>query len=308
MTNENEADVVNCYYLRRKEKSLILLKDELTCKVDHILYNEWDPIGVRQFIGYDCFDEYHSYLPEIVEMLRGNASAQEISRQLMEIERGIYGRHINIRRCEVSAVILVQYGPYAAEHPFVFYISTDTPQAAYQSVLDLVMQTRLDAYEKRWDAVCYGYEKAIQLCHAFLPQKSILVGTCLNNLAQAYTITGKINQARMALEESVSKLEPKKYKGKLIRKDAHNLQLYERCLINLINHLEYKGDRGAAVRYSKVLLAHSIKSNGKQFLHEARGRLRRVIFRENILPYLECSRLSVEQDGSNMIIGTVLID
>ena len=61
-------------YRVRKARASRVLKDGLTRKIDHILYTEWDPIGVHLLGEFDCFDEYHAYLPGIVEMLRETAA------------------------------------------------------------------------------------------------------------------------------------------------------------------------------------------------------------------------------------------
>jgi len=141
----------------------------------------------RKIVGdFDCFDEYHRYLPWIVQMLRQDASLEALSDQLLEIEGFMLGPDTIRRRCDVISVMLRHYGPHAAAHPFVPVINTDTPQAAYRSVLDLVTQTRLEPYEKRWDAVCCGYEEAIWSCRTFLLERRILAGACLSNLAHTH--------------------------------------------------------------------------------------------------------------------------
>jgi len=306
---EGEDEEYRAQYLARKARARGVLVDELTRKIDHILYTEWDPIGVHLLGDFDCFDEYHRYLPGIVQMVREDASLQEISDQLVVVESFMLGPDTVRRRCDVIAVMVRQYGPHAAKHPFVVTVNTDTPQAAYQSVLDLVTQTRLDAYEKRWEAVCGGYEEAVRVCRAFLPRRGTLVGACLNNLAQAYTLTGQLDQARVALEDAAVRLKPRQYRGSgmsdLMR---FNLRLYEGCLENLIHHLEHRGQRTAAVRYARALVSHSIKNDGKRYAHQARDRLRRVILREQVPARLGCARISVEQDGCGVIGSLVMID
>lgn len=304
---EGEDEEYRAQHLARKARARGILVDELTRKIDHILYIEWDPIGVHLLGDFDCFDEYHRYLPGIVQMVREDASLQSISDQLVVVESFMLGPDTVRRRCDVIAVMVRQYGPHAAKHPFVVTVNTDTPQAAYQSVLDLVTQTRLDAYEKRWEAVCGGYEEAARICRAFLPRRSVLVGACLNNLAQAYTLTGQLDQARAALEEAASRLKPRHYKTPRKYVQVWNRRLYEWCLHNLINHLEFRGERRAAVRYARALVSHSIRRDGKRFAHEARDRLRRLILREQVPNRLGCTRISVEQDGCGVIGNMVLI-
>ena len=45
---------------KRKERSMLVLKDDLTRKFDHILYTQWDPMGVHFLGEYDCFNEYQA--------------------------------------------------------------------------------------------------------------------------------------------------------------------------------------------------------------------------------------------------------
>jgi tetratricopeptide (TPR) repeat protein len=306
---EQETQEDRARHLARLERARLVLVDDLTRKIDHILYTEWDPIGVHLIGDFDCFDEYHRYLPSIVEMLREDAALQDISDRLMVVESYMKGPDTVRRRCDVIAVLVSQYGPHAEKHPFIVTVKTDTPQEAYQSVLDLVTQTRLDAYEKKWEAVCQGYEQAVQICHAFLPRRNILVGACLNNLGYAHTMTRQLDKARAALEEAASRLKPKQFRGnRLSDLTRFNLQLYASCLNNLIAHLEHRGQRVAAVRYARALVSYSIKTHGKRFSHDARERLRRIILREQAPVTLRCAMISVEQDGCGVIGNTVMID
>lgn len=176
-------------------------KDDLTRKLDHILCTEWDPIGVHFLDEYDCFDEYQAYLPTLVDMVRAGASLSDLSDQLMLLESYMKGDEHIRRRCDVIAVMLTSYGPHHLTAPFTAVVNTDTPENAYQSVLDLVTQTRLDAYEKKWEEVRLGYKKAIRICHACLPDRDVLIGTCLNNLGHAYSKLGQLKDAQEQFEK-----------------------------------------------------------------------------------------------------------
>jgi tetratricopeptide (TPR) repeat protein len=305
-----EDETYREYHRVRKARASRVLKDELTRKIDHILYTEWDPIGVHLLGEFDCFDEYHSYLPGIVGMLREDASLSELSDQLMEVESYMLGPDTIRRRCDVIAVMITQYGPHAARHPFVVTINTDTREAAYQSVLDLLTQTRLDAYENRWAAVCRGYEKAVEICRAFLPRRDILLGACLNNLGHAYTMAGQLDKALAALEQAAPRLKPKQCRGRLTDRETLDLRLYAPCLENLVAHLAHRGERLAAVRYARALVAYSARSHGKNTgqTWEARERLDRLILRKDAPETLRCARIPVEQDGCGGIQYAVLID
>jgi tetratricopeptide (TPR) repeat protein len=307
---ELEAEEYRADLLARKERASRVLTDELTRKIDHILYTEWDPIGVHLLADYDCFDEYHSYLPGTVDMLRDDASLPELSDRLMKVESYMLGPDTIRRRCDVIAVMMTRYGPHAAKHPFVLTVNTDTVDASYQSVLDLVTQTRLDAYEKKWEAVCRGYEKAVEICQAYLPRRDILVGACLNNLGHAYTMAGQLDKARTALEQAAPRLKPKQYRGRMTDREILDLQLYKPCLDNLVAHLAYRGERLAAVRYARALVSYSVKRYGKRAgqTQEARESLHRLILREQSPAPLTCARISVEQDGCGGIQQVIVIE
>ena len=110
-------------------------------------------------------------------------------------------------------------------------------------MLDLVTQTRLDAYENRWEAVCLSYEKAVDICRSFLPRRDILVGACLNNLGHAYTMAGQLDKARVALEQAAPRLKPKQCTGRMTDREILDLLLYEPCLENLVALLSHRGER-----------------------------------------------------------------
>ena len=88
---EGEYEEYRANHRVRKARASRVLKDELTRRIDHLLYTEWDPIGVHLLANFDCFDEYHHYLPGIVEMLREEASLADLSDRLMEVESYMLG-------------------------------------------------------------------------------------------------------------------------------------------------------------------------------------------------------------------------
>ena len=55
-------------------------KKELWKKVDKILWEEWDPIGVRDYGGPD--DEYGGYVPFVMELLEDGADVSKITKLL----------------------------------------------------------------------------------------------------------------------------------------------------------------------------------------------------------------------------------
>lgn len=59
------------------------VRAQLWLKVDRLLWEEWDPIGVNDYGGRD--DEYRGYVPELIDLLERGASIEEISNRLSEI-------------------------------------------------------------------------------------------------------------------------------------------------------------------------------------------------------------------------------
>jgi tetratricopeptide (TPR) repeat protein len=285
----------------REERTKRVLTDDLTKKLDHILYTEWDPIGVHSLEEFDCFDEYHDYLPTIVSMVRVGASFSDISDQLMVYESYIKGDYNIRRRCDVVAVLVSSYGPHYAMKPFRPIINTDTPEGAYQSVLDLVTQTRLDAYENRWGEVRISYEKAIDICHTHLPDRYSLFGSCLNNLGHAYSKLGQPDTAQEQFERALPMLK---------FEDVAEERLYELCLNNLINNLKYQREFAAVVPYVMALFAHQDKSNNEveSGSVDAKERLNEFIKMDQPPASLRCSRISVEHDGCGRIQNVITID
>ena len=58
--------------------------EKLVSEVDRILWEEWDPIGVND--EPSARDEYSSYVPGVVRLLRDGADAAQIARHLQAIE------------------------------------------------------------------------------------------------------------------------------------------------------------------------------------------------------------------------------
>ena len=144
-------------------------------------------------------DKYHDYHPKIVEMLLQDKSVSEISDQLMVFEDFILGDNYQRRRCDVIAVMVKRYAPLPSNNQFTFTINTQTPEAAYQSVLSLVTQTRLNAYEKKWHCVIKGFESALIIYQDYLLEQRELKGACLSNLACAYSKVGELEKEKLFL-------------------------------------------------------------------------------------------------------------
>lgn len=83
-------------------------------RLDHILFTEWDPIGVHFLEGFDCEREYRSYLPVIVDMVINEASASEIADTLYGFEELIVGEDMKCRRrCQIAAAKILGRNPEA---------------------------------------------------------------------------------------------------------------------------------------------------------------------------------------------------
>lgn len=57
-----------------------MANSELYTKIDKILWDEWDPIGVNDYGGPD--DEYRGYIPSIIKLLEEDADEFKISKLL----------------------------------------------------------------------------------------------------------------------------------------------------------------------------------------------------------------------------------
>lgn len=233
---------MNMNALTQPERLACEAKLKLAEKIDHLLFTEWDPLGVC--FWFECADEYHRYLPSVVDLVWEGAPFAEVSDLLLDWEDWLIKEFKVRRRCDVVAVMVSRYGPHTAEQPFVPVVDTSTVQAAYQSVLDLVTQTRVDAYEHRWRAVLAGYEKAVAVCQAHLLGHHELKGACLNNLGMACSQTGDL-----ALPE----LKPG------AQTDYRHFMV---CLNNLINNLEHRRQFAATRPYYEWMLRMNVLVDG----------------------------------------------
>ncbi|WP_085537070.1 hypothetical protein [Massilibacteroides vaginae] len=74
---------------------------ELHKKIDEILWNDWDPIGVNDI---ECIrNEYSSYVPYIVNLKMKGADVEKITRHLFHLESESMGMNGNIERCKEIA-------------------------------------------------------------------------------------------------------------------------------------------------------------------------------------------------------------
>lgn len=97
--------------LSPQERAQCERKIMLTEKLDHTLFTEWDPIGVHLLEDFDCEDEYHCYLPVIVDMVTEGASINEIADALYAFEESIVGDRKCRRRCYLAAARILDLDP-----------------------------------------------------------------------------------------------------------------------------------------------------------------------------------------------------
>ena len=282
--------------LTREERRQRLLESEIAKQIDHILFTEWDPIGVH-WISDDCADEYQSYVPKIVRMVHDSWAPSKISDFLLTIETDMFGDSgsRSRRRCDVIAILVSRCGPHYSKTLVSAMGDTETPERAYQSVLDLVTQTRLDAYDGNWGDVCVGYERAIAICQARLQDRVELMGTCLNNLGHARSQLGQLERAQGHLEAALSKLAPE-----TVSDDA----LYLSCLNNLIANLEYRGLFDLAAPYSVERNAYIDKTfgpdddlTGDSEQDDSTQTVSEAVDDAAVQREVICNRLPVERDG-----------
>lgn len=233
-------------------------RHQLRLKIHDILLNEWDPLYINDTNQPFGFVEansvaYSQYEDELEHLVFEGAAFSKISDQLMNAEENMLAngeiRQASRRRCDVIAVMVARYGPHYLENPFVVCINVETPEAAYQTVLDLVLQTRLDAYAKNWDGVRIGYEKALEICNTHLPGQRELICACLNNLGQALTELGQLDIAQVQFEMALCHTD---FDGQTANSP------YKVCLANLILQHEHSGNFSAATNYLHALRAYSL--------------------------------------------------
>jgi hypothetical protein len=83
---------------------------ELFTRIDEILHYLWDPIGISNEPA--ARDEYASYAPQILSMLKANMGLKDISKKLngfAHIEAGVDADRMNN---DTVAEILINYYEY----------------------------------------------------------------------------------------------------------------------------------------------------------------------------------------------------
>jgi hypothetical protein len=84
-----------------RKKNLTPEQKELFKAIDEILWQDWDPINMKDNEGPR--DEYESYVPPIFSLKIKGASAEEIALKLYEIESDRMGYTTAYEGCKVVA-------------------------------------------------------------------------------------------------------------------------------------------------------------------------------------------------------------
>ena len=58
-------------------------------RISTILYEDWDPLGLKDVAPSD---EYDSYVGGLYRLLASGASCEQVAEHLAELERGVLGR------------------------------------------------------------------------------------------------------------------------------------------------------------------------------------------------------------------------
>lgn len=83
------------------KKNIKLAKDLITHKkVDDILWNDWDPIGINDVAPRD---EYSGYVAGILKLKKEGADRIKIGKRLLELETNSIGMSSNLNECLIVA-------------------------------------------------------------------------------------------------------------------------------------------------------------------------------------------------------------
>jgi hypothetical protein len=81
--------------------------DELSKRVDEVLFYVWDPIGVSD---QPCArGEYENYVAGVLQLLRDNDVASPIAEHLATIVRNSMGLPPDVSRCSKVAEVLLEH-------------------------------------------------------------------------------------------------------------------------------------------------------------------------------------------------------
>jgi hypothetical protein len=81
--------------------------NELSKRVDEVLFYVWDPIGVAD--QPYARGEYESYVPRVRQLVEENDEVRPISSYLASIVRDQMGLSPNKKRCDYAAELLLEH-------------------------------------------------------------------------------------------------------------------------------------------------------------------------------------------------------
>ena len=74
---------------------------ELYNKIDEILWQDWDPIGIND--EEQIRDEYYGYIPQVLSLKIQGSDKNKIANYLFEMETVNMGTNGNKQNCELVA-------------------------------------------------------------------------------------------------------------------------------------------------------------------------------------------------------------
>jgi hypothetical protein len=77
---------------------------ELYKRIDEILWEDWDPIGVNNF--ENSRDEYQTYVPQAFRLALENADVSEIAEYLNQVATETMGLQSNLDHCTKIAKVI----------------------------------------------------------------------------------------------------------------------------------------------------------------------------------------------------------
>ena len=101
---------------------------ELHQRTDEVLHYLWDPIGAAGVPS--ARDEYDSYLPRVLSLLKQGASDLELAGYLITVEEEQMGLRPNLARASEVAEILLAHREWIDRNASYLAFATDTGRFA----------------------------------------------------------------------------------------------------------------------------------------------------------------------------------
>lgn len=86
------------------DQKLTSVQNKLYKRIDKILWEDWDPIGVNNYKS--ARDEYQSYLPQVFRLAAEDAEVSKIAESLNLIVTDSIGLQSNINHCTEIAKLI----------------------------------------------------------------------------------------------------------------------------------------------------------------------------------------------------------